>query len=433
MTSLTFFIFFVPILAFILLGVNLIFAPHNPYQEKESAFECGFHSFLGQNRTQFSISFFIFALLFLLFDLEILLVYPYVVSAYINGIYGLIIMLLFFLLLTAGFAFELGKNALKIDSRQFQTAVKNHTNPYLNLSSFSRGNREEPLKTVKERFRLFLIERIYTKQFFNKCFITIVLGLAIRSSIGWWNIGVLICLLDNLNITQITSLLSNLFKQLIDKLNITQITSLFCKLFKQLIDKLNITHIAKLISSHINQWLDIYLAIYRSLTLSMTNSCDSNPSVGEQSGSKSTGQQSSGSNQSTVQESSGSNQSTGQTNDSIAADRQRHWDTLISVNSMPQFAEILRNSRDHYWTEVENAWRAEHPNSTGRFVRPRVKLKQFELDGYGRELTRMREILSAYDDRNYPVGLKGAVQMSKNNSWKNIEITDPLIIFLRTQ
>ena len=73
---------------------------------------------MGQNRTQFSISFFIFALLFLLFDLEILLVYPYVVSAYTNGIYGLVIMLIFFLALTLGFAFELGKNALKIDSRQ---------------------------------------------------------------------------------------------------------------------------------------------------------------------------------------------------------------------------------------------------------------------------------------------------------------------------
>ena len=118
MSSITVFFIFIPLLAFILLAVNLVFAPHNPYQEKDSAFECGFHSFLGQNRTQFSISFFIFALLFLLFDLEILLVYPYIVSAYNNSIYGLIIMLIFFLVLTLGFAFELGKNALKINSRQ---------------------------------------------------------------------------------------------------------------------------------------------------------------------------------------------------------------------------------------------------------------------------------------------------------------------------
>lgn len=118
MTSSTFFLIFIPILAIILLGVNLILAPHNPYEEKDSVFECGFHSFLGQNRSEFSISFFIFALLFLLFDLEILLVYPYIVSAYTNGVFGLIIMLMFFLVLTLGFVFELGKNALSIESRQ---------------------------------------------------------------------------------------------------------------------------------------------------------------------------------------------------------------------------------------------------------------------------------------------------------------------------
>ena len=118
MTSQTFFLVFIPILAIILLAVNIILAPHNPYQEKDSAFECGFHSFLGQNRSEFSISFFIFALLFLLFDLEILLVYPYVVSGYVNGVFGLIVMLIFFLVLTLGFAFELGKNALSIESKQ---------------------------------------------------------------------------------------------------------------------------------------------------------------------------------------------------------------------------------------------------------------------------------------------------------------------------
>src|SRR5450755_914337 len=141
MTSITFLLFFIPLLALIFLGVNLIFAPHNPYQEKDSAFECGFHSFLGQNRTQFSISFFIFALLFLLFDLEILLVYPYVVSAYTNGIYGLVIMLIFFLALTLGFAFELGKNALKIDSRQM-----------ISFSSSKKRNKDLSLFSVISTF-----------------------------------------------------------------------------------------------------------------------------------------------------------------------------------------------------------------------------------------------------------------------------------------
>lgn len=118
MTSTTFFIIFIPILSILLLFINLVLAPHNPYQEKDSVFECGFNSFLDQNRTQFSISFFIFALLFLLFDLEILLVYPYSVSSYNNDLYGLVIMIIFFILLTLGFVFELGKGALSIDSKQ---------------------------------------------------------------------------------------------------------------------------------------------------------------------------------------------------------------------------------------------------------------------------------------------------------------------------
>ena len=118
MTSTTFFFVFIPILAVILLAVNLLFAPHNPYQEKDSVFECGFHSFLGQNRTQFHISFFLFALFFLLFDIEIVLIYPFSVSGYNNDIYGLIIMLVFFFALTLGFVFELGKNALVIESKQ---------------------------------------------------------------------------------------------------------------------------------------------------------------------------------------------------------------------------------------------------------------------------------------------------------------------------
>lgn len=125
MSSTTIFFIFIPLLAFIFLIINLLFASHNPYKEKDSVFECGFHSFLGQNRTQFSVSFFIFALLFLLFDLEILLIYPYIVSAYTNDVYGLLIMLIFFLILTLGFTFELGKKALIIDTIQNKVSNKN--------------------------------------------------------------------------------------------------------------------------------------------------------------------------------------------------------------------------------------------------------------------------------------------------------------------
>jgi NADH-ubiquinone oxidoreductase chain 3 len=114
----TFLFIFVAVLSLIFLLLNFIFAPHNPYQEKYSIFECGFHSFLGQNRTQFGVKFFIFALVYLLLDLEIVMIYPFSVSEYENGIYGLIVVLIFIVIITVGFVFELGKNALKIESKQ---------------------------------------------------------------------------------------------------------------------------------------------------------------------------------------------------------------------------------------------------------------------------------------------------------------------------
>src|SRR5690554_5959533 len=95
MSSMTFLFIFVTVLSLVFLLLNFIFAPHNPYQEKYSIFECGFHSFLGQNRTQFGVKFFIFALVYLLLDLEIVMIYPFAVSEYENGIYGLIVVLIF--------------------------------------------------------------------------------------------------------------------------------------------------------------------------------------------------------------------------------------------------------------------------------------------------------------------------------------------------
>jgi NADH-ubiquinone oxidoreductase chain 3 len=117
MSGMTLFILFVCIIALLFLVINLVFAPHNPYQEKDSAFECGFHSFL-QSRSPFNISFFIYALVYLLLDLEILLVFPFAVSEYTNNIYGLITVLIFILIITIGFVYELGRGALKIESKQ---------------------------------------------------------------------------------------------------------------------------------------------------------------------------------------------------------------------------------------------------------------------------------------------------------------------------
>jgi NADH-ubiquinone oxidoreductase chain 3 len=127
----TLFILFVAIVAVLFLFINLVFAPHNPYQEKDSMFECGFHSFQ-QSRSPFNIAFFIYALVYLLLDLEILLTFPFAVSEYVNNIYGLIITLGFITIITIGFVYELGKGALKIPSKQHTYTIKNK--PLIHIS-----------------------------------------------------------------------------------------------------------------------------------------------------------------------------------------------------------------------------------------------------------------------------------------------------------
>jgi NADH:ubiquinone oxidoreductase subunit 3 (subunit A) len=104
---------FIPILVLILLALNLILAVHKPDSEKLTPYECGFTPIYGQTRSQFSIHFYIVAILFLVFDLEILLLYPISVTLYQVSTYGFTIAILFFLVLTIGFVFELGKGVLK--------------------------------------------------------------------------------------------------------------------------------------------------------------------------------------------------------------------------------------------------------------------------------------------------------------------------------
>lgn len=107
------------------MNLNFFLAPYKPYKEKKTPFECGYHSFTTQNRIQFTISFFIFALLFLMFDIELSIVYPVLVSSYIVDVYGISTVVVFILILTLGFVFELGKNALKIESKQDNFYLEN--------------------------------------------------------------------------------------------------------------------------------------------------------------------------------------------------------------------------------------------------------------------------------------------------------------------
>lgn len=123
MTRFTFFFFFIPTLTSILLFLNLIFSSDNPYHEKNSTFECGYHSFTGQNRAQFTIAFFKNALLFLIFDLEIAISFPFFVSQSNNEIHGLITIVVFFVILTCGFVYEIGKGVLENISKQYKSDI----------------------------------------------------------------------------------------------------------------------------------------------------------------------------------------------------------------------------------------------------------------------------------------------------------------------
>ena len=124
MNAITILFLFVPVLVVILLMANVFLAAHRPDTEKVTAYECGFSPIYGQTRAPFSIQYYLVGILFLIFDLEILLLYPIAVTLYNVSIYGFWVAIIFFTVLTLGFVYELGKSALKIDSRQELNTVK---------------------------------------------------------------------------------------------------------------------------------------------------------------------------------------------------------------------------------------------------------------------------------------------------------------------
>ena len=116
MNTLLMLFIFVPILTIILLSLNILFAVHRPDSEKVSSYECGFSPIHGQTRSPFSVQFYIVGILFLVFDLEVALIYPFSTTLYQIGNYGFWIVFIFFIVLTIGFVYELGSNALKFNS-----------------------------------------------------------------------------------------------------------------------------------------------------------------------------------------------------------------------------------------------------------------------------------------------------------------------------
>jgi|ERR1700675_2192031 len=118
MTSLILLFIIVPILSLILLLLNFLLSNHNPDESKVSAYECGFLAISGQTRSTFQIHFYIVAMLFLVFDLEILLLFPLGVSLYQVSTFGFIIALIFFIVLTIGFVLEIGTGAISLTTNE---------------------------------------------------------------------------------------------------------------------------------------------------------------------------------------------------------------------------------------------------------------------------------------------------------------------------
>jgi NADH-quinone oxidoreductase subunit A len=91
--------------------LNFAFSPKNPDPEKLSAYECGFEPF-NDSRMEFDIRFYLVAILFIIFDLEIAFLFPWAITLGNLGLFGFFSMMLFLFILTIGFIYEWKKGAL---------------------------------------------------------------------------------------------------------------------------------------------------------------------------------------------------------------------------------------------------------------------------------------------------------------------------------
>ncbi len=112
-----------PILLFVLVGIAFgvlpiifgwLLAPSRPDSEKLSPYECGFEAF-EDARMKFDVRYYLVAILFIIFDLEIAFLFPWAVVLNEIGMFGFIAMMLFLAILVIGFIYEWKKGALEWD------------------------------------------------------------------------------------------------------------------------------------------------------------------------------------------------------------------------------------------------------------------------------------------------------------------------------
>ena len=93
------------------IAINFVLSPKKPDPEKLSAYECGFEPF-DDSRMEFDVRFYLVAILFIIFDLEIAFLFPWAISLGNIGLLGFCSMMVFLFILTVGFIYEWKKGAL---------------------------------------------------------------------------------------------------------------------------------------------------------------------------------------------------------------------------------------------------------------------------------------------------------------------------------
>ena len=107
-------VFLVMALAFglVMIGAGWVLGPRRPDSAKLSPYECGFEAF-EDARMKFDVRYYLVAILFIIFDLEIAFLFPWAVALDGIGLYGLCAMAPFLLILVVGFIYEWKKGALE--------------------------------------------------------------------------------------------------------------------------------------------------------------------------------------------------------------------------------------------------------------------------------------------------------------------------------
>ena len=100
------------VIGFALLAAPFLIAPAKPDPEKLSAYECGFPAF-DDARMKFDVKFYLVAILFIIFDLEVAFLFPWAVALGDIGLFGFWSMVIFLGILTIGFIYEWKKGALE--------------------------------------------------------------------------------------------------------------------------------------------------------------------------------------------------------------------------------------------------------------------------------------------------------------------------------